>query len=149
MHMALPYIFTPSLKEKDPSPAPSHPIPLRKHQLQPARRRREPILHLPHHALPPPHPGRERKIIPAQQRGRDGPDLHERQVLAHAAEPAVEKGREGGPVEHEFGPRVPALGDEVQRPGEAGWEAMEGVDGEGEDGGAGDGGGGYGQALGG
>lgn len=70
-------------------------------------------------------------------------------MLPHAAEPALGEGREGGPVEHEFGSRVPALGDELQRSGEAGWEAVEGVDGEGEDGGAGDEGGGYGYALGG
>ena len=125
------------------------PTPFRKHQLQLPRRRREIILHLPQERLPAAHPRRECHVVPTQQCGRHGPDLHQRQVLAHAAEPSLEEGRKGPLVAHEVGFRVPALGDEVQRALEAGGEAVQGVDGEAEHGGAGDGGGGYGYAFGG
>ena len=128
---------------------PTSPLPLRKHELQPPRRRRKLIPHIPQHGLAPPRPRRERHIESAQQARRHGPDLHEGEVLPNAAEAAAEEGREGGAVVHELGRRGPALGQELEGPREAGFEAVQGVDGAAEDGGAGDEGGGDGEAFGG
>lgn len=106
------------------------------------------IPHIPLHLLSPARPRREAQIKSTQQRRSHSSDFHQRQIPAHAAEPALEEGGESSLVAHEFRSRVPALGDEFQRAGETGREAVQAVDGEAEDGGAGDGGGGYGYAFG-
>lgn len=125
------------------------PLPLRKHQLQPPRRRRKLIPHIPHHRLPLARARRERHVEPAQQCRRHGPDLHQRQLLPHAAEAALGKGRKGRLVEHEVGRRGPPLGDKVERAREARGQTVQGVEGQVEGGGGGDEGGGDGEAFGG
>lgn len=120
--------------------------PLRKNQLQPPHRHRKLIPQLHLRLLP--LLVREHQVKPTQQRRRDGPDLHEGEVLAHAAEAALEEGRKGRSVAHELRFRVPALGDELEGPREARGEAVEGVDGQADGGGAGDEGRGDGEAFG-